>query len=163
WRYFRKLGKTRPEHYTQAVLPALRLYEDTDVATGLALLDNWGLVHILFHHSPALISLRNRWTLAEGHPLAELTPAPLYHHLWKTVPNSLFNLIKTARCRPVRQWAIQTVRRDHAGALTSLPPEELVGFLTSDDPEVVALAVDLLKKTPNLAALGVPRLLKLLE
>src|SRR5262249_31362818 len=61
WRYFRKLGKFHPERYVPAVSAALKLYEDEDVATGLALIDNWGLMHILFHHSPAVKSERPGW------------------------------------------------------------------------------------------------------
>src|SRR5262245_20708364 len=56
WRYFRLLGKRDPQRYLTAVAPLLRKYTDEDVSTGLALLDNWGLVHILYHHSPALFS-----------------------------------------------------------------------------------------------------------
>src|SRR5262249_33886256 len=61
WRYFRLLGKTRPDRYIAAICEALALYEDADVNSGLALLDNWGLVHALFHRSPVLVARRPGW------------------------------------------------------------------------------------------------------
>jgi hypothetical protein len=163
WRYFRKLGKTEPERYRAAVTRALKLYEDRDTATGLALLDNWGLVHILFHHSPALLALRDGWTVAEGHTLAELAPAPMYEAAWQSRPKTYFHLIGSAKCRAVRQWAIRSVRQSHANLLESLSADELFGLLTSEDSEVVALAVDVLRNAPDLSSLGIERLLKLLD
>ncbi len=163
WRYFRKLGKTEPERYRAGVTRALKLYDDRDTGTGLALLDNWGLVHILFHHSPVLIALRNGWTVAEGHTLAELAPAPMYEAAWQARPKTFFHLIGNAKCRAVRQWAIRSVRQSHANLLESLSGDELFGLLTSEDSEVVALAVDVLRNAPDLSALGIERLLKLLD
>ena len=65
---FRKLGKgfsplqsASPEdpgdgfgRYIAAISGALVLYEDADVSSGMALIDNWGLMHALFHDSPVL-------------------------------------------------------------------------------------------------------------
>jgi hypothetical protein len=93
WRYFRRLGKSHPERYVAAICDALVLYEDADVATGLALLDNWGLMHALFHHSPVLEAWPRGWRPAEGRSLAELEPAPIYSHLWRTEPRALFDLL----------------------------------------------------------------------
>jgi hypothetical protein len=86
WRYFRRLGKTNPGRYVAAISSALFLYQDVDVATGLALIDNWGLVHALFHHSPVLDAWPRGWRPAEGRSLAELEPAPIYSHLWQSEP-----------------------------------------------------------------------------
>src|SRR5205814_8401887 len=66
WRYFRRLGRAHPERYVSAISEALVLYEDVDVASGLALIDNWGLVHALFHHSPVLQARPRGWIPAEG-------------------------------------------------------------------------------------------------
>jgi hypothetical protein len=163
WRYFRQLGKQSPERYVPAVSAALRLYENADVASGLALLDNWGLVHALFHDSPALHASANGWTLAAGHSLAELAPAPIYGELWKADPRALFNLLQEARCRPVRQWALFLLRRDHADWLAALALEELFGLLGNEDAEVAALAAELLRDRPELDSLPVERWLGLLE
>ena len=44
-------------------LVALKLYEDADLPGGLALLDSWGLMHALFHHSPVLLAKASGWRL----------------------------------------------------------------------------------------------------
>ena len=62
------------------------LYRDDDVADGLALLDNWGLMHILFQFSPCLEFTDHACKVAEGRSLAELEPAPKYAKLWNASP-----------------------------------------------------------------------------
>lgn len=163
WRYFRKLAREHPERYVPAAVAALQRYEDTDVEDGLALIDNWGLVHILFHHSPALVAWANGWMLASGHTLAELAPAPFQEALWQAAPGPMIGLLKEARCRPVRLWVIQMIRRHHLDALGRLTLEELLTLLGHEDPDVVALAVEALRGAPALSNVEVPRWLAFLE
>jgi hypothetical protein len=150
WRYFRRLGRKQPERYVPAIVRALKLYEDADVADGLALLDNWGLMHALFHHCPALTAEPHGWTLARNHKLSELTPAPIFEKLWQAAPLALVELLKEARSRPVRQWAIRLIRRDGAAILRKLVLVELLGLLAHSDEEVVALAAEALEEMPGL-------------
>jgi hypothetical protein len=163
WRYFRRLGKQQPDRYVPALAPALKLYVDADVGDGVALLDNWSLVHILFHLCPALVAKPHGWVPVEGHSLAELAPTPIYEKLWHQVPRTLIDLLKEARCRPVRQWAIRLVRRDHPALLSSLPLEELLDLLTHEDVEVVALAAEALRGAVGLDRLSLESWLRLLE
>ncbi|HKB40651.1 MAG TPA: hypothetical protein VKD72_29770, partial [Gemmataceae bacterium] len=163
WRYFRRLGKEHPERYLPEVARALKLYRDADVPSVVSLLDNWGLIHILFHHCPALDASPGGWRLAEKHTLAELEPAPYLEPLWKESPRALLDLLKGARCRPVRQWAIFLLRRDQGETLKTLPLEELFALLAHEGAEVVELAADLLRHRPGLAELSVERWLELLE
>jgi hypothetical protein len=163
WRYFRTLGKQRPERYVTAMTAALKCYRDEDVANGLALIDCWGLTHALFHHSPALVSRRNGWGLAPGRGLSELTPAPIYEPLWRDSPRALLDLLSEARSRPVRQWAVHMIRPDHAGLVRGLTPEELFGLLAHPDPAVTTLAAEVLRDFPDLGRLGINRLLRLVE
>ncbi len=163
WRYFRKLGKQHPERYVPAVAAALKVYEDEDVQTGLALLDNWGLVHILYHHSPALVSKPSGWRLVEGRALSEVKPTPAYEPLWHAAPSALVDILSEALCRPVRQWAIQLLRRDHPDVLTSLQLDLLLRWLGHDSPEMVSLAAELLRGGPALATLSFAQWLRLLE
>jgi hypothetical protein len=162
WRYFRKLGRQHPERYFAAVRAILPRYTDNDFADGLALIDNWGLVHILYHFSPALLSNPSGWTLVEGHSLAELEPAPIYAPLWKAGAPPLLDLLNTARSRPVRLWAVAMLKREFPKVLPSLPLEQLVAWLSHPSSEMVALAADLLKTGPGLGSVGVERLLQLL-
>ncbi|HTU22644.1 MAG TPA: hypothetical protein VMG10_31685 [Gemmataceae bacterium] len=163
WRYFRKLGKEHPQQYVKAVTAALKLYEDTDVEDGLALLDNWGLMHALFHHSPALVAKPHGWTLAEGHSLVELRPAPMYESLWQASPRAMFDLLREARCRPVRQWAIHGIRRDPARMRDAVSLDEWLGLLFHDDSEVATLAAEWLRDASGLDRLSMERWLSLLE
>ena len=163
WRYFRTLGKTDGPRYVAAVTGLLQQYVDADMPDGLALLDNWGLIHILFHHCPALTAPPHGWIVAEGHTLAELAPAPIYEDAWKGAPDQLVELLKKARCRPVRQWVIRLIQRDHGAVLARLPLVELLELLTHEDSDVVLLAAEALRQAPGLDTLSLERWLQLLE
>jgi hypothetical protein len=163
WRYFRRLGRQHPDRFVPAVATALKGYTDADVADGLALLDNWGLIHILFHHSPAIQSGRKDWTVAEGHALDELAPAPIYEDLWKAAPQALFDLVKAARCRPVRRWALLLLQRYGGATLATVSPEEWFTLLGHESAEVAAFAAERLRSLPDLSVLGLDRWLALLE
>lgn len=163
WRYFRRLGRNAPERYLPAVKDALLQYRDTDVANGLALIDNWGLIHILFRFSPVLVADDRGWQVAPGRSLAELEPAPRYKAIWATNPRAFVDLLIQGRCRPVRGWAIRTIRRNPTAILTVFPLVERLALLEDDDPEVVGLAADLIRDDPGLAAVPTARWLALVE
>jgi hypothetical protein len=163
WRYFRKLGRAHPERYVAAASEALSLYRDDDTPDGLALIDNWGLVHILFHHCPALEARPNGWTTRPGHSLAELAPAPIFDDLWKQAPEAVVGLLARARSTAVRRWAIRRVEADLASHRPALSLEGWLELLGHDDPEVVALAAGVLDQFEGLEALGVDRWLALAE
>jgi hypothetical protein len=162
WRYFRRLGRDQPGRYVSAIKQALVLYNDSDVPDGVALLDNWGLIHALFHQSPVLVSKPNGWIPAEGHSLAELEPAPIYARLWKAEPRAIFDLLGHARSHTVRQWAIAKARREPSIA-ASISLDELLELLHHDDPDVVMLGADFLRMSPQLAAIEPDRWLSLAE
>jgi len=165
WRYFRRMGKTQPERYVAAISEALILYQDADVATGLALLDNWGLVHALFHHSPVLEARPRGWRgRRRATRLASFEPAPIYPHLWPSSPRAIFDLLRHGRCRPVRQWAVKMIKTiDMATILASVGLEEIFVLLGHDDSEIAIWAIELLGATAELAAIGTARWLSLVE
>ncbi len=163
WRYFRRLGKTHPERYVAAVSEALGLYENADVSNGLALIDNWGLVHALFHHSPVLVSRPRFWLLAGDRSLTELEPAPIYEELWRSAPRAIFDLMLRARCRPVRQWGLRMLARDPAAARAVVGIEDVLGLLGHEDPEVVAFAVEWLRGADDLSSVPADRWLAIAE
>jgi hypothetical protein len=163
WRYFRRLGKTQPERYVAAISEALALYEDSDVNSGLALIDNWGLIHALFHNSPVLVARPRGWILAEDRTLAELEPAPIYEELWRSTPKALFDLLLRAHCRPVRHWSVRMLRHDMAAARAAVGIEEIIGLLTQDDPEVVELAVEWLRGAREVSSVRPERWLAIAE
>jgi hypothetical protein len=162
WRYFRRLGRTDPGRYLRAVSLAVVRYADEDVSSGLALIDNWGLIHILFHRSPVLMARPAGWVPAEGRTLGELTPAPIYQALWENEPRAIVDVLIAASCRPVRQWAIQMIRR-HDTARATIRLDELLTLLGHEDPDVVAFAAECLKEAKGLEDLDLPRWLELVE
>ncbi len=161
WRYFRKLGRNAPERYLPAVCSALKRYADADVADGLALLDNWGLVHVLFHFSPALEAKPTGWRLAANGSLANLQPEPMFRKLWLRSPEPAFVLL-TAACGTVRQWAIAWLRKNAPDRLARVTLDELLHWLESPFPELNDLAADLIDKLPGLDAIPVERWLAIL-
>jgi hypothetical protein len=163
WRYFRNLGREEPERYLAAVTALLKRYTDADMPDGLALLDNWGLIHILFHHCQALWARPHGWIVADGHSLAELEPAPIYEEIWQGAPERLIELLKQARCRPVRQWVLRLIQLEHGTLIARLPLVELLALLTHEDEDVVAIAAEALRQAPGLDQLSVERWLELLE
>jgi hypothetical protein len=163
WRYFRRLGKTHPERYVSAISEALTRYEDTDVNSGLALIDNWGLIHTLFHHSSVLVSRPRGWMPAADRSLSELEPAPIYEKLWRSAPRAVFDLIVHARCRPVRQWGIRMLRREWDATRGLIRIEEIVGLLGHDDAEVVEFAVEWLRGAGDVSSVPPERWLAIAE
>ncbi len=163
WRYFRKLGRTHPERYVAAASEALMLYRDDDVADGLALIDNWGLVHLLFHHSPALEARPNGWMTRPGHSLAELAPAPIFVGFWESSPWAVVGLLKEARSTTVRRWAVRRAGANIPAHRHALSLEGWLDLLGHHDPEVVALAAEMLDGFEGLETLGVDRWLALAE
>jgi hypothetical protein len=159
WRYFRRLGKTHPERYVPAITEALALYHDEDVKSGLALLDNWGLVHALFHHSPVLEAGRRGWLSAPGHSLSELKPAPAFAPLWREKEDALFALLHRAACRPVRRWAMAVLSRDPS-ALCAGSLELILLLLDHQDDEIVAWATELLTFAEDLSNVPTARWLQ---
>lgn len=163
WRYFRNLGRKHPDRYVPAVSIALKRYADWDVNDGLALLDNWGLIHILFHDSPVLVAKTNAWMLAPDRSLSELKPAPFLESLWRGWPRTLLDLIRDAKARPVRQWAVRLIQEDPKKYLAHLEIEELLGLLSHSDEEVVELGAELLRGAPGLETLTLERWLSLMH
>ncbi len=163
WRYFRQIGKVDPERYLAAVRRILTLYRDEDVDTGLALLDNWGLMHILFHHSEALLSNPTGWTLIQGKALKDVVAAPMFAAVWQREPDPLLQLLDQAQARPVRQWAIQMLRNHFPDALPGMPLDKLVTWLGHSSREMVELAIELLRTENRLKQILPEKLLQLLK
>jgi hypothetical protein len=163
WRYFRKLGRKSPDRYVPAVCVALKLYKDADIPDGLALLDNWGLVHVLFHHSPTLVAKPAGWRVAPNGSLGRLQPDPIFRKLWLRSPDPVLDLVKSAKCRPVRVWAAQMLKRHFPDVLNKLPVETLLEWLESSVPELADLAAELLEKATGLERIPIERWLMLVE
>lgn len=155
WRYFRKLGKINESNYRDAAVAYLKRYTDADVDSDIHLLDNWGLVHTLFHHSPALVHPAKGFELAEGKTLADLTPAPSFPRAWINSPEPLFDLMTSAPSRTVRQWALVMLKSHQQSWLHSRPVDVLLKLTDHADPNVAALGFDLLEAHSELASVPI--------
>lgn len=163
WRYFRRLGKKEPDRYIPAVCTALKLYTDADVPDGLGLLDNWGLVHILFHHSPTLESKPVGWFVSENGTLPQLQPDPMYRKLWQRSPEPIFELLVNAKCRTVCLWAAKMLRRHFPERLARVTVDELLDWLVADNGVLNELAIEFLERAGGLEKIPVEKWLKLVE
>jgi hypothetical protein len=163
WRYFRRIGKLDPDRYLAAIASAIIHYTDDDVADGLALLDNWGLMHVLFHHSDQIVAQPRGWMLSERGSLGSLQAAPAFEQAWKKSAEPLLAILDDARCRPVRQWAIDLLRKYHAEAVDKLPAERLLKWIGSGDRELARLAADALGRCDQLAAIPAASWLRLID
>ncbi|MCK6545182.1 hypothetical protein L6R52_04885 [Myxococcota bacterium] len=145
WRYFRELGKKSPAVYRDVINTALQLYRDENLADTFGLLDSWGLVHALYHHSPVLAQDRIGWVVAEGRALSELAPAPIFPELWAESPAPAMELLVRAQARTVRLFAIAILTKHHLAKLAGTELQDLRRLLASPHEEVQVFAADLLK------------------
>jgi hypothetical protein len=163
WRYFRKLGRNHPDRYIPAVCTALKLYTDTDVPDGLSLLDNWGLVHILFHHSPTILAQPTGWILAPNASLSRLQPDPMFRKLWLRSPEPIFDLLVNAKCRPVSMWAMQMLRKHFPDRLAKLPLDDLLDWIVSPNTVLNELALEALEARGGLENVTIEQWLRLTD
>ncbi len=163
WRYFRKLGKTNSERYRTTAVAYLKRYTDADVDSDVHLLDNWGLLHTLFHDSPALVRPAKGWAFAEGKSLADLTPAPCFADAWLDAPDALLELLMHAGCRTVRQWAAWLLRARHRDWLSRQSIVVLLKLIDHADADAAALGFELIEGHADLSSLPVEAWLARLE
>jgi hypothetical protein len=150
WRFFRRLGRLQPERYVAAISRALVLYDDDDCDCQLSIIDNWGLLHVLYHGDPALVPKRTGWTIAADRSLDDLRPAPIYASLWSREPRAIIELLSTARCGVVLRWAVGMARQDVGAVRGAMTLDEQLALLQKGHSDVVSLAVDLLRDAPGL-------------
>jgi hypothetical protein len=163
WRYFRTIGKSDPGRYLSAAVGFLARYTDADTDTDVHLLDNWGLVHALFRHSPALVCPAGGWDFAAGRSLADLAPAPRYGSAWVAHPEAVFELLLKAGGRTVRQWAVLMLRAHHEAWLAAQPVATLLRLADHADPALADLGFDVLEKAADLEAVPVGEWLRRLD
>ncbi|MBI3185274.1 MAG: hypothetical protein HYZ28_24310 [Myxococcales bacterium] len=163
FRYFRKLAKKDPARYGKSIRAALALYQDEHLSKPERLIDAWSLMHGLYHGSKVLSRKPRGITVAEGHTLAELSPAPYAPQAWKGCPDALFELCLAAKSRTVRSFAISLLKRDEPSSLRGVPIERVRACLRSPHPEVQTFGAELLKGVSGLERLPLHEWLALLE
>ena len=164
WRYFRRMGFSRPADYPGAVAAMLKRYTDADLAHGESILDSWSLLHACFGRSDVLEFGASLVRIRENRSLRELTPAPDFPSLWKTpdAARFLIDALLEAGSRLVRVWAIGLLRADHAQTLRTLPVSDIRRLLDHPDEELQILGSQVLETSSLLDKLSVSGWLELL-
>jgi hypothetical protein len=160
WRYFRRLGHRDPKRYHAAVLEALLLYREADIDSGVHLLDNWGLTHILFHNSPILEARRPGWVLKGDAVFRDLKPAPAFATTWEA--DSIFTLLLKAPARPLRRTA-RAMLKARPALLEKVPFERVFEMLEHADEELQRLGLELLPSAAGLESAPLESWNRLLE
>lgn len=153
WRYFRQIGKTDPARYVNATTQALLTYTDADTPDGLAMIDNWGMMHILFHHTEILTARPSGWHLRPSQHLENLAPAPAFPEAWRQSPESLWTLLTNARARVVRQWAFRLLKQEHGDFLASQPVLRFLELVRHSDDDIARFAAENAASSRRLNAL----------
>jgi hypothetical protein len=160
WRYFRRLGHRDPKRYLPAVMEALLLYRDADVDSGIHLLDNWGLTHILFHNSPILEAKNSGWIVKEGESLRNLKPTPAYATVWDA--ESIFTLLLKAQARPLRRTA-RAMLKARPALTEKVEFARVFELLEHPDEELQTLGLELLGSAAGLESAPLEAWTRLLE
>jgi hypothetical protein len=160
WRYFRRLGFRDPRRYLAAAMEALVLYRDADVDSGVHLLDNFGLTHILFHNSPILRCKPNGWVVKDGAQIRDLKPTPAYATSWDD--ESIFTLLLKAQARPLRRTARAMIKARPA-MTAKVPFEKIFALLEHADGELQTLGLELLPAAAGLESAPTEAWTRLLE
>lgn len=163
FRYFRRIGAVDPARYGRAIRIALALYQDAHLDTAQKLLDSWGLVHVLYGRSPVLSRVPRGIVLAPGHALSELEPAPIHPGGWQGCLGDLVTLLKKAQSRTVRVFVLETLRRDYASSLHTIPVLRLRALLLSPHEETQTFAAELLRNARDIHRLPIADWLELLQ
>ncbi|MBZ4422585.1 hypothetical protein [Myxococcus sp. RHSTA-1-4] len=167
WRYFRKQSHAKTQgsaaKYGTAIRAVLALYQDEHLSRPERLIDAWGLMHALYHGSPVLLRRPKGITVADGHTLAELRPAPYCPDAWRGCRDALLDLLTTARSRTVRTFCIDRLKSEYVQELRGLPVSQLKPLLDSPHEEVQSFAVELLQAATGLELLPIKEWLALLE
>jgi len=165
WRYFRFLGYQHPREYLQAAAGALVRYLDEDLARGENILDSWGLLHMLFHHSEALEFGTSHILLKGGRRLGDVEPAPRFPDLWSREEAFpvIFDVLTNCRSRLVRACMQKILRQQHDERLRNLSPDEVLRLLDHQEEEVQQFGAVLLENLAGIGKLTLEQWLRLVE
>lgn len=155
FRYFRRIAGKDPARYGRLIRETLCLYQDIHLRSAESLLDAWGLMHALYWGSPVLDRQSRGIVVREGRSMSELSAAPFCPKAWKGVFDEVWGMLKSARCRTVRVFAIQLLQKQYADQLKQLPLRQILDLLRSPHQEMQNFGVDLLIGYEDLARVPV--------
>ncbi|HEY5937069.1 MAG TPA: hypothetical protein VIU61_20605 [Kofleriaceae bacterium] len=143
WRYLRLLGKAVPDAYPAFAVEVLRHYPASYGQHS----PSWVAAHIWNH--AGLRGYRNNASFAmsrHSDPMAQRA----YPAAWKLSPAPLLRLLEAAENEIVADFAIRSLRADHALALRAVEPAWLARLGRRPVAAIHAFVVALLKESPEL-------------
>lgn len=165
WRYFRFMAYQDAPRYTDAMVNAFALYDNSYFSSGEAILDNWSLMHAGFFHAPEIAFTPSHTNIVAGQSLSNLKPSPYLPSVWDgdEVAAKLWLLLAEANSQFIRLWTIDMLRQRHADWLSKISIEELVQLLACSDATVGEFAVELFRNHESLAHVEMATWLRLLQ
>jgi hypothetical protein len=110
WRIMRGMRQRDAGQYLSVCEVLLAGYDDAGVSDGVALLDSYVLMHVLFHDSAVVRCTSSGWVLVSGASLSDLQWSPAFPQVWTGAAEILWRLTQTAGSRVVRRWAALGLR-----------------------------------------------------
>lgn len=143
WRYLRLLGRASPDAYPVYAVEVLRHYPASHGAHA----QSWVAAHIWAHGQ-----LRYARNSASFQPPTQNTAMTLraYPDAWKASPAPLLRLLEAAENDLVCDFAIRSLRADHALALRAVEPAWLARLGRRSVAAIHAFVVSLLRESPEL-------------
>ncbi len=140
WRYLRLLGQATPDAYPTFAVEVLRHYPADFSGT------SWVACHIWYHTSMRYY----RDGMSFDDIPDELATTRAFPAAWKLSPAPLLRLLEAADNETVCQFAIKSLRLDHALALRAVEPAWLARLGRRPVAAIHAFVVALLRESPEL-------------
>ena len=141
WRYLRLLGNATPESYATVAIEVLRHYPADYSADS----PSWVAAHIWGHNE-----LRYARNSASFELPDDLGAMRAYPAAWKLSPAPLLRLLEVAENEIVAEFAIKSLRLDHALALRAVEPAWLARLGRRQVATIHAFVVSLMRESPEL-------------
>ena len=110
WRIMRQIQQQDAGRYLTVCEVLLSGYDDAMLSDGVALLDSYVLMKVLFHDSAVVRCTSSGWGLVSGKSLSDLQWSPAFPQVWANAAEILWRLTRTAGSRVVRRWAAMGLR-----------------------------------------------------
>lgn len=172
-RYMRALSSRDATAFRKTTLEILTRYEDTQFASGQALLDARALVSILFVQSPVLsvsfraIKPRPIADFGARTPkvadLASLEPKVLGRNAWKGQGHEVLAALPSIPSLFIRRHVTRWLERDFPETLTNAPFEVIERFVTSNYPDLRLLGSQMIERAEGLETLRIETWLSFLQ
>jgi hypothetical protein len=161
-RYFEQLASAEPQTFRRVALEVFARYEDTDFASGLALVRMRGLITLLFAHSDVVLRRTRFVAVGRGRTLADLEPAPMSPEAWVGAGSDLLDAMPRMRSLFVRRQLARWLERDFATDLRAIDVSRVQKLLTSLHPDVQLFGAKLLESAEGTTNLLLEEWLSLL-